>query len=75
MFWSYDHLQVDLYTVEINSTDNGSVVFLEFKYQTALTWERVWSCSPQSITVSFGQLFKLNNLYLHIRKVTRFLIR
>jgi hypothetical protein len=27
MFRSYDHLQVDIYTLEINTTDNGSVVF------------------------------------------------
>jgi hypothetical protein len=27
MFRSYDHLHVKIYTVEINSTDNGSVVF------------------------------------------------
>jgi hypothetical protein len=27
MFRSYDHLQVDIYTLQINSTDNGSVVF------------------------------------------------
>jgi hypothetical protein len=27
MFLSYDHLQVEIYTVEINLTYNGSVVF------------------------------------------------
>jgi hypothetical protein len=27
MFRSYDHLQVELYILEINSADNGSVVF------------------------------------------------
>jgi hypothetical protein len=26
MFWSYDHLQVEIYTSEINTTHNGSVV-------------------------------------------------
>jgi hypothetical protein len=28
MFRSYDHLQLEIYTVEINSTDKGSVAFL-----------------------------------------------
>jgi hypothetical protein len=27
MFRYYDHLQVDIYTLEVNTTDNGSVVF------------------------------------------------
>jgi hypothetical protein len=30
MFRSYDHLQMEIYTDEINSTDNGSVVLLEY---------------------------------------------
>jgi hypothetical protein len=29
MFRSYDHLQVEMYTSEINTTDNVSVVFLD----------------------------------------------
>jgi hypothetical protein len=27
MFWSYDHLQGEIYTSEINTADNGSVGF------------------------------------------------
>jgi hypothetical protein len=27
MFTSYDHLQAEIYTPKINTTDNGSVIF------------------------------------------------
>jgi hypothetical protein len=43
MFWSYDHLQVEVYTMEINLTDNGSVVFFKnICYPGRLRWQ-VWS--------------------------------
>jgi hypothetical protein len=32
MYRSYDHLQADIYTLEINTTDNGSVVFRMLVY-------------------------------------------